>query len=278
MGILYLVATPIGNRMDISLRAIETLKSVRVIAAEDTRHTGRLLDHLGIKTPMTSYHKLNERRRRDDLLAALAEGDVALVSDAGTPGISDPGHQLVEAATNAGFRISPIPGPSSAIAAVAASGLVPGPFFFQGFLPRKGPERRHALSRATAAGVPVVIFEAANRLVPTLNDLRQSLGSRPVAVARELTKVHEEIRRGSFEDVIAHYEAAAPRGEIVIVVGAASDDDPDPAEAEPLVRSLLEAGLSLGEVAREVAVTIGIPRREAYTLARQIRSQRAVKD
>jgi 16S rRNA (cytidine1402-2'-O)-methyltransferase len=276
VGILYLVATPIGNRMDISPRAVETLKSVRVIAAEDTRHTGRLLEHLGIETPMMSYHKLNERRRRDQLLAALVEGDVALVSDAGMPGISDPGFHLVEAATSAGFRVSPIPGPSSAIAAVAASGLVPGPFFFQGFLPRKGYERRRALSRAAASGVPVVIFEAANRLVPTLNDLAQNLGLRPVAVARELTKLHEEIRRGSLEDMIAHYEAVPPRGEIVIIVGVAANEEPDPADAEPLVQSLLSAGLSVAEVAREVAATVGIPRSEAYTLARQIKAERVV--
>lgn len=274
MGTLYLVATPIGNRLDVSQRAVETLRGVQLIAAEDTRHTGRLLQHLGIETPMLSYHALNERSRRERLLSALSGGDVALVSDAGTPGISDPGHDLVDAALTAGYRVSPIPGPSSVIAAVAASGLVPGPFYFQGFLPRKGVERRRALARAAASGAPVVLFEAANRLVTTLSDLRESFGPRQGAVARELTKLHEEVRRGSLEDLAVHYDAVPPRGEIVVVVGAGEEEETDPGDAESLVRSLLAADLSPSEAAREVAAVSGIPRSEAYRLARQIKDER----
>lgn len=275
MGTLYLVATPIGNRLDVSQRAVETLRAVQLIAAEDTRHTGRLLEHLGIETPMLSYHALNERSRRERLLSALSGGDVALVSDAGTPGISDPGYDLVDAALTAGYRVSPIPGPSSAIAAVAASGLVPGPFYFQGFLPRKGVERRRALARAAASGAPVIIFEAANRLVATLSDLRESFGPRQAAIARELTKLHEEVRRGSLEDLAVHYDAVPPRGEIVVVVGAGEETELDSGDAVSLVRSLRAAGLSPSEAAREAAAVSGIPRSEAYRLARRLKGERS---
>lgn len=266
MGTLFLVATPIGNRGDISPRAVETLRSVDLIAAEDTRHTGRLLDYLNVKRPLLSYHQLNERSRREQLLAALAKGDVAIVSDAGTPGISDPGFDIVTSAIGAGHRVSPLPGPSAVMAAVSASGLVENSFCFQGFLPRKGGERRRAITQAGLSGVPVVIFEAANRLVRTLGDLRETMGERQVAVARELTKLHEEIVRGSFDEVAARFEHVPPRGEIVIVVGprviepgAGEEDD-----IESLMRSLLRDGLSPTAAAREASAIVGIPRREAY--------------
>lgn len=272
MGTLYLVATPIGNRADISQRAVDILSSVAMIAAEDTRHTGRLLAHLGIDRPLLSYHALNQRGRRERLLAALDQGDLALVSDAGSPGISDPGFDIVAAAIAAGHRVSPVPGPSSVIAAVSASGLVDGPFFYQGFLPRKGEERRRALTRAGLSGAPVVIFEAANRLVTTLGDLRVALAGRQVAVARELTKLHEEIIRGTFEDLIERFDATPPRGEIVIVVGPnpASDEATVGDDTDALVRKLLHAGMRPSEAARELSTITGIPRSDAYRLIQEL--------
>lgn len=275
MGTLFLVATPIGNRGDISPRAVETLRNVDLIAAEDTRHTGRLLDYLNIKRPLLSYHQLNERSRREQLLAALADGDVAIVSDAGTPGISDPGFDIVTSAIGAGHRVSPVPGPSAVMAAVAASGLVEGSFCYQGFLPRKGEDRRRAMTQASMSGTPVVIFEAANRLVRTLGDLHETMGERQVAVARELTKLHEEFVRGSFEEVTARFEQVPPRGEIVIVVGPrvtepASGNEED---IERLMRSLLDDGLSPTAAAREASAITGIPRREAYRQIQRLTSQ-----
>ncbi|MGI8643794.1 MAG: 16S rRNA (cytidine(1402)-2'-O)-methyltransferase [Thermomicrobiales bacterium] len=268
MGTLFLVATPIGNRADISPRAVETLGSVDLIAAEDTRHTGRLLQHLGIERPLLSYHALNQRARRDRLLAALSDGDVALVSDAGSPGISDPGFDIVTAAIDAGYPVSPVPGPSSIIAAVSASGLVEGPFLYQGFLPRKGGDRRRAIARAGLTGAPVVVFEAANRLVRTLGDLREALPARQIAVARELTKLHEEIRRGTYDELMRRFESEPARGEIVIVVGpsvsveeAADDDD-----VAALVQTLLQGGMSPSEAAREASSISGMSRSEAYRL------------
>ncbi len=271
MGTLFLVATPIGNRADITPRAVETLRHVGLIAAEDTRHTGRLLAYLEINRPLLSYHRLNERSRRQQLLDALSEGDVALVSDAGTPGISDPGFDIVTAAIDAGHRVSPVPGPSSLIAAVSASGLVAGPFFYQGFLPRKGGERRRALGQLSLTGAPMVIFEAANRLVGTLRELNDSLSDRQVAVARELTKLHEEIIRGSFGEVLAHFEQTPPRGEIVIVVGVKPAADAiEPSDVEALVQTLLLSGLTPSQAARETSAATGLPRSEAYRLTQAL--------
>ncbi len=199
MGTLYIVATPIGNLGDISQRALDVLGGVSLIAAEDTRHTGKLLAYFNIKTPIVSYHTFNERARREQLLEALSRGDVALVADAGTPGIADPGHDLVAAAIEAGIVVSPIPGASSLTAAVSVSGLINGPFLTLGFLPRKGKERAMALARAATTSYPVVIFESPNRLGKTLSDLASVFGQRRALVARELTKLHEELRWGELE-------------------------------------------------------------------------------
>ncbi len=277
MGTLYVVATPIGNRADISERAIRTLREVSLIAAEDTRHTGQLLKHLGIDRPLLSYHGFNERSRRDRLLAALADGDVALVSDAGTPGISDPGHDLVNAAHEAGFPVSPIPGPSALVAAVAASGLVPGPFYMLGFLPVRGPERTGALARAAAASSPVILFESAARLVRTLDDVLTALGDRPVAVARELTKLHEEIARGTVSEMRARYEGAPPRGELVLVVGAPLDGGFAADDVRATLRALLAGGHGPSQAAREAAALFAIPRGELYTLAREVAAEAAAQ-
>lgn len=270
MGTLYLVATPIGNLEDITARALRVLGEVSLIAAEDTRHTGRLLAHFGITTPMISLHQHNERARRARLLAALADGDVALVSDAGSPGISDPGFDIVAAAVAAGVAVSPIPGPSSLIAAVSASGLVPGAFVSLGFLPRKGTERRQALTRAAATGFPLVLFEAPSRLGNTLAELVDTLGDRPATVARELTKLYEEFRRGTLTELAAHYAAEPPRGEIVVVIGGADPSNAASHDPREVVAGLLRAGLKPSVAAREAAALTGLPRADLYALAMEL--------
>ena len=274
VGTLFVVATPIGNLSDMTPRAVEVLGSVSLIAAEDTRHTLGLLRHFGIETPLLSYHAFNERVRRDRLLDVLARGDVALVTDAGTPAISDPGNDLVATVLAAGFPVSPIPGASSLVAAVSASGLVPGPFVVLGFLARKGRERAIDLGRAASTGMPLVLFEAPGRLADTLAFLRESLGDRPVTVARELTKVHEEIRHGPLSIVAEYYRQQPPRGEIVIVVGGTDDTAAagDTEDDDAVIRSLLGTGLSVSQAAREAASLTGRPRSELYDVARRLRA------
>ncbi|MGH2535636.1 MAG: 16S rRNA (cytidine(1402)-2'-O)-methyltransferase [Thermomicrobiales bacterium] len=271
MGTLYVVATPIGNLEDLSPRAIRVLADVALIAAEDTRHTGRLLTRFGIKTPMVSYHAFNERARRETLLDALAVGDVALVSDAGTPGIADPGQDLVDAALGAGHTVSAVPGPSSLTAAASVSGLINGPFVALGFLPRKGPDRARALAVAATTRLPVTLFEAPTRLVATLRELADVIGNRPAVVARELTKLHEEVRRDSLVNLAEHYERTGVRGEIVIVVDGSATDRPDDAiDDAAVVATLLRSGLKPSEAAREAARITGRPRSELYDVARSL--------
>jgi 16S rRNA (cytidine1402-2'-O)-methyltransferase len=270
LGTLYIVATPIGNLGDISQRALDILAHVSLIAAEDTRHTGKLLARFGITTPVLSYHMFNERARREQLLQALERGDVALVSDAGTPAIADPGHDLVKAAIEVGVAVSPIPGPSSLTAAVSASGLVEGPFLTLGFLPRKGKERITILARAAATSFPVVIFESPNRLSKTLEDLAEMFGARRALVARELTKLHEELRWGELHQLASDYSSQEVKGEIVIVVagndGAAIVED----DIEVVLERLLASGLKPSDAAREAASLTGRPRSALYTLAVEI--------
>lgn len=269
MGILYVVATPVGNLQDISVRAVETLREVDLIAAEDTRHSGVLLKAHKITTPTISYHHHNRKQREERLLHELAQGDVALISDAGTPGIADPGRELVEAARNAGHRVIPIPGASSLTLAVSASGLVEGPFVFLGFLTRKGEARRAELARAAATGWPLVIFESPNRLGATLSDLGVAFGDREAMVARELTKLHEEIVYDGLGALATRYRDENVRGEIVIVVGAGSDVQ-DSGDVEGLIGRLLAEGLKPSKVAREVSAIAGIPADEAYAKVREI--------
>jgi 16S rRNA (cytidine1402-2'-O)-methyltransferase len=268
---LYLVATPIGNLEDITLRGLRVLREARLIAAEDTRHTRKLLEHHGIATPAISYHEHNKRARLDPLLAALAEGDVALVTDAGTPGLSDPGYELVRAVQDRGGRVSPVPGASALLAAVVASGLVPGPFAFAGFPPRAAGERRAAFARLALSTVPTVLYEAPHRLVATLEGLLAACGDREAAVARELTKVHEEIRREPLGAALDHFRAVAPRGEFVVVVAGAPEEEPGAAGVEAggeeTLRRLLTAGLPPTAAAKEAARLSGRPRAELYALA-----------
>lgn len=270
MGTLYVVATPIGNLQDLTPRAIETLRTVALIAAEDTRHSGALRSAFDIRTPMISYHHHNRAQREGRLMDALADGDVALISDAGTPGIADPGREIVEAALREGYPVVPIPGASAMAAAVSASGLVEGPFIFLGFVARKGEERRADLAKAAATGWPVVLFESPMRLVATLEDLRQAFGDREAVVARELTKLHEEIVRDSISRLAGRFGVGTVRGEIVIVVGPAEERTEAETDIRKLARRLMADGLKPSKAARELASIAGIPGDEAYAIVRDI--------
>jgi 16S rRNA (cytidine1402-2'-O)-methyltransferase len=277
MGTLYLVATPIGNLEDISLRALRILREVALIAAEDTRHTRKLLTHFEIATRMTSYHEHSGPARKYGVVAALATGDVALVSDAGTPLLSDPGHALVCAALAAGHTVIPIPGPSAAIAALVASGLPTEQFTFLGFPPRKSSERRAWLARFTHAPETLIFYEAPHRLLVCLDDLLAALGDRQATLARELTKTHEEFRRGRLSALRAEYASGdGPRGEFTIIVAgvepALEQETEETLERRAVerVQTLFARGVSVREAAVEVARLTGLPRRQVYRLALKI--------
>jgi 16S rRNA (cytidine1402-2'-O)-methyltransferase len=272
-GRLFVVATPIGNLGDITLRALEALRSVDVIAAEDTRVTARLLTRHDIRARTVSYHARNAATRGPELLARLSAGEnVALVTDAGTPGISDPGADLVRAWAKQGGLVVPIPGASSALAAISATGITGPRWAFEGFLPRSGRERRERLAGLAAEGRGAVLFEAPSRLAVTLRDLVTVCGrERPGAVCRELTKLHEEIVHGSLGE-LADLAAAGgfdPRGELVIVLGERRGQSPGPSQpdmgsAKADVDRLVASGIARGEAARRVSAATGIPRRELY--------------
>ena len=280
MGTLYVVATPIGNLEDITPRALRTLRDVSLIAAEDTRHTGRLLAHFSIETPMVSYHTFNERSRRQRLLDAVASADIALVTDAGTPAISDPGVELVDAVLQAGYPVRTIPGPSSLTAAVSISGLLSGPFTFLGFLPRKAGERRDLLARAAANGFGVVLYESPNRLQALLHELLVVFEGRRFAVARELSKLHESLERRVFVIGNDFVEFADVRGEIVLIIEP-SIGDPDLSDPAETLRELISAGMRASEAARTGAQLTGRPRSELYNLAivleKELRETQTVK-
>jgi len=265
-GTVYVVATPIGNLDDLSPRAQEVLRAVERIACEDTRHTGLLCERFGIATPRVSLHAHNEARRVPELLAVLARGgSLALVSDAGTPLVSDPGERLVRAAVEAGAAVVPVPGPSAVLAALVASGFATRPFAFYGFLPRKGAERARALAALRLFPGTLVVFEAPNRAPATLADLARALGPRRALLARELTKRHETLVRGRLGEVALD----DPRGELTIVVEgpdaeAAGLADEPPPDLDAEVRRLLADGHSPRDAARELAERFGLPRREAY--------------
>ncbi|MGI6286094.1 16S rRNA (cytidine(1402)-2'-O)-methyltransferase [Neomoorella humiferrea] len=268
MANLYLVATPIGNLEDITLRALKILGEVDLIAAEDTRRTRELLAHYNLHTPLTSYHRHNLRSKTPYLLKMLLEGKkLALVSDAGMPGISDPGEELVREAIDAGINVVPIPGPNAALAALVASGLPTSRFVFEGFLPRKGKERRERLIALTAEERTLIFYEAPHRLVNTLDDLLAALGDRRVAVGRELTKMFETIWRGMLSEAIAFFQANPPRGEITLVVAGAAPSASlqyDPARAAAEVKELEEAGVERKEAMAMIARRYGRSRREIY--------------
>ncbi|MDH3235926.1 MAG: 16S rRNA (cytidine(1402)-2'-O)-methyltransferase [Alphaproteobacteria bacterium] len=268
---LYLVATPIGNLRDITLRALDVLGAADVIACEDTRVTARLLTNYGISTPTIPYHDHNAARARPAIVKRVAEGQaVALVSDAGTPLISDPGLKLVRACAEAGLAVVAIPGPSAALAGLAVAGLPTDRFLFAGFLPAKSAGRRRVLEELAAVPATLVFYETANRLPAALADMADVLGPRPAAVARELTKLYEEIARGDLAELAARYgEAGPPKGEVVVVVGP-----PEVAEiaGEVVDKRLTTAlmRLSVRDAATEVADELGLPRRQLYERALQL--------
>lgn len=263
---LYIVATPIGNLEDVTLRALRILGEVRLIAAEDTRTTRQLLARYGLRARLTSYNDHNKRAKIPLILADLGQGDVALVSEAGVPGLSDPGHDLVVAALEAGFEVSPVPGPSALTAALAAAGLPCRRFRYVGFLPRQRAARRRALAAAAADPDTLVLFESPHRLPGTLADLLAVLGDRRAAVCRELTKLHEEIFRGTLSSAIQHFQA--PRGEFTLVI-AGSTDAPEPPppqddEVDAELRRLRARRVPAKEAVAQVSAASGLSRREVY--------------
>ena len=280
MGTLYLVSTPIGNLGDITRRAAETLGTVSRVLAEDTRRTRTLLNHLNLSTPLVSLHAHNEASRTETVLAWLASGEeLALVSDAGTPLVSDPGKRIAEAVMEAGFPVVPIPGPSAVLAALVASGFSGDRFSFLGFLPRKGPERAELLDRISVSPDPVVLFESPERVKALLDALMESCGrERPVAVARELTKLHEEFVRDTLEGARAHFETHPPRGEFVLVVSGMPETGDtgavDEGAARALAQSLLNEGLSPSRAAKEVARRLKLPRNLSYEVVQGLSRER----
>ena len=268
MGTLYLVATPIGNLEDITLRALRVLREVPLIAAEDTRRTRKLLTHYEIKTPLVSYHEHSKPARRSELVEMLAGHDLALVTDAGTPGISDPGYGLVQSALAAGWQVVPVPGPSAPLAALVVSGLPAERFLFAGYLPRKAGERRKALALLRDQAATLIFFEVPHRVLDSLQDLVEILGAdRQVAVARELTKVHEQFLRGRLADVLDEMKNQPARGEYTLIVeGQASRQAWTEAEVQARLAELIEGGASRAAAARAVASESGWTRNQVYKL------------
>jgi 16S rRNA (cytidine1402-2'-O)-methyltransferase len=266
---LYLVATPIGNLRDVTLRALEILAAADVIACEDTRVTHKLLDHYGIKTALTPYHDHNAAQARPRLIERIKGGEsVALVSDAGTPLISDPGYKLVRAANEAGVTVTTAPGASSVLAALAIAGLPTDRFHFEGFLPAKSAARRSRIAELARLPETLVLFESGPRIAASLVDLAEGLGSRKAAVCRELTKLYEEARRGTLQTLTDHYASAPdPRGEIVIVIGPPeASEQPSSDDLDQLLRAALDR-VSVKDAVAEVASATGTPRGEVYRRA-----------
>lgn len=266
---LYVVATPIGNLRDITLRALEVLGSADLVLCEDTRVTRKLLDRHNLAPKLMAYHDHNAASVRPRVLEALATGSVvALVSDAGTPLISDPGFKLTEAAIAAGHRVFPIPGASAALAALVCAGLPSDRFFFEGFLPPKSAARKARLSELRAIPATLIFYESGPRLAGSLADMAAAFGARDAAVCRELTKAYEEVRRGSLEELASHYEdAGAPKGEIVVVVSPPGEAaPPGGADIDAKIKAALKK-LSLKDAAAAIAAETGLPRKEIYARA-----------
>ena len=271
-GTLYLVSTPIGNLGDMTFRAVEVLSSAALIVAEDTRHSRRLLDHFEIETPVRSYHEHNEAKETPRLIARLQAGDsIALISDAGTPLVSDPGSRLVQAAIERGIPVVPIPGASATMAALVGSGLPIDRFVFFGFLPRKGAERAAAINEILSARVTSVVFEAANRVGATLSDLRAAgAGERGAVLARELTKQFEEFKRATIAELAEFYEESEPRGEVVLVIGGAPEREVSEEELTAAASELRSAGRGPREVMQHLVSELGASRNVAYRIAHSV--------
>jgi 16S rRNA (cytidine1402-2'-O)-methyltransferase len=277
VGILYLVSTPIGNLEDITWRAVRILKQVHLVAAEDTRQTRKLLERYDIQTRLTSYHEHNKVSKQAEILEALAQGDVALVSDAGTPAINDPGFELVKAVIAAGYPVSPIPGPSAPIAALVASGLPTDAFLYLGYLPRKSGERQRLLQDVAELPYTLVLLETPHRLQAALQDLEKTLGDRQICVAREITKLYEEFYRGSLRQALAHFAAGTVRGEFTLVVSGktALYERWSEQALQAALREQLEQGASGAQIAAQMAVQSGWSKREVYKMLVKIQSEAA---
>jgi 16S rRNA (cytidine1402-2'-O)-methyltransferase len=273
VGTLYLVATPIGNLEDITLRALRILAESSLIAAEDSRHSRKLLTHYDIDTPMLSYHEHNKLVRINEILSKLSSGDVALISDAGTPGLSDPGYELVRAAIDAGHIVSPIPGASAPIAAIVSSGLPTDSFLFTGYIPRKKNERIRTFQELVNERRTIIAFESPHRLPESLADLSEVFGiDREVVLCREMTKMHEEFYRGSIGELLERVGSENPRGEITLIIGG---DIKSERWDEHLVREAVQEQMNEGrrpsEIAREIASISGWKRRDVYLITQEVK-------
>jgi 16S rRNA (cytidine1402-2'-O)-methyltransferase len=272
MGILYLVATPIGNLEDMSPRAVRILRESVLIAAEDTRHTGTLLKHFEIKSSLTSYFEHNKINKLDRILEALANGNVALVSDAGTPAINDPGYELVQAALASGYDVQPVPGPSAPIAALTVSGLPTDSFLYLGYLPHKASDRRARLTEIALQPFTLVFLESPHRIVDALNDILSVLGDRRICVAREMTKLYEEYWRGPVSSAIEYFNSKESRGEFTLVIEGKKTEDHGRWTEEELLKAIkkeLKAGKSAKEISAELAEASGWNKKEIYSLINQ---------
>ncbi len=268
-GKLYIVATPIGNLEDITLRALRTLKSVGLIAAEDTRRSSRLLKHYEISTPITSYHDFSKPGKREWILNKILDGtDVALISDAGTPGVSDPGYHLIGDALAQGVEVGAIPGPSSLTAALSVSGLPTDSFFFKGFLPNRAKARENFLGELSTRQETLILYETPHRILPALKVMLEKLGNRRIAVIREMTKLHEETFRGRIDEAVAHFqEKEKIRGEITLVVEGASQEQAREIDLDisgEILKVIREKKVSKKEAVRIVSGTCGIPKNKVY--------------
>jgi 16S rRNA (cytidine1402-2'-O)-methyltransferase len=270
-GTLYIVGTPIGNLEDMTFRAVRILQNVDLIAAEDTRHTGKLLQHFQVKTPQISYHDHNRFQRLGELLEKLHQGKtIALVTDAGMPGISDPGYELVKACAQENINIIPIPGVSASITGLSVSGLPTDRFIFEGFLPTKAKERQAKLEEFTRESRTIILYEAPHRVRQTLQDFVESFGSeREIVLARELTKLHEEIWRGVVGDALLYYKEKEPKGEYTIILGGVAEIplilSEDALKAE--LQELLKQGLTRSQATRQLSQQTSLPRRQLYQLS-----------
>ncbi|MCE9647013.1 MAG: 16S rRNA (cytidine(1402)-2'-O)-methyltransferase [Chloroflexi bacterium] len=274
MGILYLVATPIGNLEDLSPRAVRILRESVLIAAEDTRHTGTLLKHFEINAPLTSYFEHNKIHKLDRILEALAGGDVALVSDAGTPAINDPGYELVKAALASGFDVRPVPGPSAPIAALTVSGLPTDSFLYLGYLPHKATDRRKTMDQVSNLAYTLIFLESPHRILDSLEDILAVLGDRRICVAREMTKLYEEFWRGPVSGALVYFRSKEPRGEFTLVIeGRAAGEKQQWTEAELLkaIKKELKAGRPAKEISAQLAETSGWNKKDVYALINQIK-------
>lgn len=269
VGILYLVATPIGNLEDMSPRAVRVLREAKLIAAEDTRHTGKLLEHFGVSTPLTSYFEHNKLHKIDRILNALADGDAALVSDAGMPAINDPGYELVRAALASGFDVRPVPGPSAPLAALAVSGLPTDSFLYLGYLPHKAGERQKKLQEAASQPHTLIFLESPYRLAEALKDMLAALGDRRIAVAREMTKMFEEYWRGDLSGALEHFKSQPARGEFTLVVEGRAARTAERWTENRLLKAIgrdLKSGKSARDISTKYIEVSGWKKRDIYKL------------